>query len=187
MNSLLKDLRYLQLILNFHFFRLNVDYETSSEGAIRNAQEKQTEISRNFMKMGSELEEPENSITKEDRSLDESSDSQKTLCLSSVLMKSESMPVLRSTSSKENSEEGNVAVGSESSLTRQRKMKMIVARMGPLLSSESNLTANISTDVSKADVADENYVAKKLESKTDLPVLQVVYSDTNEMKLMFDV
>lgn len=59
--------------------------------------------------------------------------------------------------------------------------------MGPLLSSESNLTANISTDVSKADVADENYVAKKLESKTDLPVLQVVYSDTNEMKLMFDV
>lgn len=85
------------------------------------------------------------------------------------------MPLLKSTSSKEgNSDEGDVTLGSESSLARERKMKMIVARMGPLLSSESDQTVEALTDLSRANLTDENYEAKKLESRTVLPVLQVI-------------
>lgn len=129
----------------------------------------------NSMKMCSERNnEAENPISKEEMSTKESSYDYKAVCSSSILTRSESMPMLKNSSSKEANEDvGHVALTSESSLAREKKMKMIMARMDPLLSSRSNLTMITSADTLKVDLIDDNYEAKKLESKTELPVLQV--------------
>ena len=151
------------------------DYETSSEGAIRDVQGKQIikEIPpRNPRRMGSVSEfDAEKSELKGGKSSKELSRDEEAVFSSTALSKSE--PLLKSVnSSKEKDDEEDIALTSESSIARRRKMKMIVARIGPLLSSGSNLSSSANT--SETDVVGGNYEPKKLESKTALPVLQVI-------------
>lgn len=82
---------------------------------------------------------------------------------------SKSMPVLKSTSSRENNEEEDKIPMSESSLARHKMMGKIETRIGSLLSSTSR-----STDTSRMDIIDESYEPKKQESRTTLPILQVI-------------
>ncbi|CAD1471993.1 unnamed protein product, partial [Heterotrigona itama] len=141
------------------------DYETSSEGAIRDVQGKQIikEILPRRMGSGSHID-----AEKSSRLL---SRDEEAVFSSSVLSKSE--PLLKSVSSLKEEDDGeNIALTSESSIARRRKMKMIVARIGPLLS-----LSNSSANTSEIDVVDGNYEPKKLESKTALPVLQSISND----------
>ncbi|XP_076397078.1 uncharacterized protein LOC143265979 isoform X2 [Megachile rotundata] len=98
---------------------------------------------------------------------------------SNIPTKSESMPVLKSTFSLEDTMEDTIVITSESSLARQRKMKMIVARIDPLLSSGSSQSLATVSDGSRTELTEENYQAKKLESRTALPVLQDTACDTS--------
>lgn len=95
---------------------------------------------------------------------------QKNTFVANVLSKS--MPVLKSTSSRENNEEDDKIPMSESSLARHKMMGKIETRIGSLLSSTSNVTR--STDTSRMDIIDESYEPKKQESRTTLPILQVI-------------
>lgn len=147
------------------------DYETSSEGAIRDVQGKQTikeTLARNPRRMGSSSDiDAEKSEPKGE----EKTSRKEAVFSSSVLSKSE--PLLKSVSSLKEEDDGeDIALTSESSIACRRKLKMIVARIGPLLSSGSNLSS--STNTSEMDVVDGNYEPKKLESKTALPALQVI-------------
>ncbi|XP_076652874.1 uncharacterized protein LOC143359088 [Halictus rubicundus] len=135
------------------------DYETSSEGHIR-------------FPRGPGVIDPAELGSKYD-GIDPRSDEEESSKISSrksVLIKSESMPVLQKVSS---NEEGQVVQTSESSLACQRKIKVIVAKMAPLLSPWSSLSLATSV-TSKADLNDEGYVARKMESRTQLPVLEVI-------------
>ncbi|KAK1123664.1 hypothetical protein K0M31_008362 [Melipona bicolor] len=127
-------------------------------------------LPRNPRRLGSDID-AEKSEPKGEKSSKVLSRDEEAVFSSNVLSKSE--PLLKSISSLEEEDDGeNVALTSESSIARRKKMKMIVARIGPLLSSGSNLSS--STNTSEMDVIDGNYEAKKLESKTALPVLQVI-------------
>lgn len=101
---------------------------------------------------------------------------QKNAFVTNVLSKS--MPVLKSTSSRENNEEEDKIPMSESSLARHKMMGKIETRIGSLLSSTSNVTR--STDTSRMDIIDESYEPKKQESRTTLPILQVITRSPTE-------
>lgn len=142
-------------------------------------------LPRNLRKIGSDCDyEAENPRPKEEKSSEKSSCNQEAALASRILSKSESMPVLKSTSSsKEENEEESSTMMSESSLARQRKMKMIVTRINPELSSTSNQTS--STDTFVMEMIDENYESKKLESKIVLPMLQVIIHQNRTNEIIF--
>lgn len=150
------------------------DYETSSEGVFLGAKRNPVAdtFSRSSIKLGSEQDyRVENEESSDDKSLGRLSYAGESVLVGSVLAKSESMPMLKSSrSSKDENEEGNVALTSESSLARNKKMKMIVDRVGPLLSSESNVTLS---DVSRPEIVVEVLRSEKPPSKSELPVLEV--------------
>ncbi|KOC61840.1 hypothetical protein WH47_06184, partial [Habropoda laboriosa] len=161
------------------------DYETSSEGAIRErdygTRRKQVREtpSQNSQELGSERDYDARSPNlKEDKSSEEFTPSRETVLVISALTKSESMPVLKSTfSSREDNEMEDVVVTSDSSLARLKKMKTIVARIGPLLSSGSSLT--LSTNTSKQDMVNESHESQMVESKIELTTLQDVNNEVS--------
>lgn len=91
--------------------------------------------------------------------------------VSENLAKSKSMPILKSEISSNfstNFKAMDVALISESSFAREKKMSMIVKRMAPLISSTVFLTSDTTTNF-----RDQQYEARKLESRTMLPILCV--------------
>lgn len=91
--------------------------------------------------------------------------------VSENLAKSKSMPILKSEISSNistNFKAMDVALISESSFAREKKMSMIVKRMAPLISSTVFLTSDATTNF-----RDQQYEARKLESRTMLPILCV--------------
>lgn len=146
------------------------DYETSSEGIIRDVQEKQVRDIHPTKsgRMDSECDDEAENFKGGNSSTD--CCTQKNTFVANVLSKS--MPVLKSTSSRENNEEDDKIPMSESSLARHKMMGKIETRIGSLLSSTSNVTR--STDTSRMDIIDESYEPKKQESRTTLPILQVI-------------
>ncbi|KZC07848.1 hypothetical protein WN55_09834, partial [Dufourea novaeangliae] len=155
------------------------DYETSSEGQFVFVKEKP--ISDNpskgrtprasSTKIDSECSDQTGNPNSEVEKISEEISQDRKV----TLVKSESMPLLKKVSSNEEDvDELQVAQTSESSLARQRKIKVIVAKMAPLLSQWSNPSLTTTSNTSKTDLNDGNYQAKKLESKTQLPVLQDV-------------
>lgn len=152
------------------FLSLDGDYETSSEGVIRGVQEKQVRdiYPTKSRRMDSECDDEAENLKGENSS--EDCCHQNNTFVTNVLSKS--MPVLKSTSSRENNEEEDKIPMSESSLARHKMMGKIETRIGSLLSSTSNVTR--STDTSRMDIIDESYEPKKQESRTTLPILQVI-------------
>ncbi|CAK9817728.1 hypothetical protein ANTPLA_LOCUS9438 [Anthophora plagiata] len=182
---------------------MDEDYETSSDGAIRGTQGKHVRKipSQNSEKTGSERDYDTRRVQvnetpsqnswkissehiyemgsyelKKDELSKKFNPSQQTVILTSVLSKSESMPILKSTClSEEENEEKEVAVTSDSLLARQRKMKMIMIEFEPGHSSESNLS--LSTNNSKEDTTNDSHVSKKAESKIEPSTLQDIKND----------
>nr|XP_033327570.1 uncharacterized protein LOC117221056 [Megalopta genalis] len=138
------------------------DYETSSEGHIRPTKGKSTGVdSAALLRSECDRAGPRS----------EAEESANTSSRRSSLIKSESMPLLtKSYSNEEDIDSGQVVQTSESSLARQRKIKVIVAKMAPLLSPWSNLSFATSV-ASKTNVNDE---ARKVESK--MTILEVIRS-----------
>ncbi|XP_020291118.1 uncharacterized protein LOC109858372 [Pseudomyrmex gracilis] len=87
------------------------------------------------------------------------------------LAKTKSLPlILRSADSSSisaNFEATNLALMSESSLARERKMSMIIDAMAPLITLDSS-TISVTTN----NFCDKQHEAKRLESRTKLPVLR---------------
>jgi len=143
------------------------------------------------------LDKNESSINEEDfglqRKFMENRLTQKTMYVhdSLILMpeslaKSKSLPILR------NEVSNNVTAGfvaadtlmSKSSFARNKKMSMIVERMAPLISSCS-LTISDLLSSSKTNCCDQQYKARRFESRTMLPVLYVrFWMRANELREM---
>lgn len=154
------------------------DYETSSEGAIRNMQGKQTKgtVSKNSVKLVSVYNyDVENPVHMGKETSDDESDNQAaTFASSTVLARSKSMPLFKRVRSlAKNKQEEAVAQTSESSLACQKKMEMIVDEIDPRSSSGSNDT-NTSSNSSRMDAIDKSYESAKLESSSVLSELQVI-------------
>lgn len=148
------------------------DYETSSEGPVRKevarSSTNKEAFSTSSSKMVSQQDSAENPESKKDKPSEKSFGP----LHSNVLTKSESMPVLKTGSSLDDTIEDTRVVSSESPLDRRRKMKMIVAQ----IYSRSSLASTTVSAGSGTELTKENYQAKKMESRTVLPVLQVIIS-----------
>ncbi|XP_034184922.1 uncharacterized protein LOC117606509 isoform X2 [Osmia lignaria lignaria] len=129
------------------------DYETSSEGPVRKEVAQNSTNKEAFSASSSKMGSQQDNDT-------EDSESKK---------KKSSEKFFKDTR----------VVSSESPLARRRKMKMIVAQ----IFSRSSITSTTLSGGSRTELTKENYQAKKMESRTMLPVLQGIdYDPPNRLK-----